>query len=135
MITVIYDERCKVRVCAIDHGLTRPYGSVELVGGLRHRVLRAAGHELGRAAEIAFEDICRTEIDPTEFSISDLRQGRSNTDYRLLNGASRPLYRFNVKFFGSVFRRGAEMVNLAPTDCFPLAAYKIHAALQEQDRE
>ncbi len=90
---------------------------------------------LGRAAEIAFEDICRAGIDPTEFDLTDVRQGRTNTDYRLLNGGKRSLYRFNVKFFGSVFRRGAEMVGLDPTDCFPLAAYKIHAALQEQDRE
>jgi hypothetical protein len=63
---------------------------------------------LGRAAEIAFEDICRAGIDHNEFAISDLRTGRTNTDYRLLNGSSRPLYRFDVKFFGSVFRRGAE---------------------------
>ncbi len=27
------------------------------------------------------------------------------------------------------------MVELEPSDCFPLATYKIHAALQEQDRE
>lgn len=90
---------------------------------------------LGRAAEIAFEDICSANIDSNEFSISDLRQGRTNTDFRLLNGNARPLYRFNVKFFGSVFRRGAELVSLQPSDCFPLATYKIHAALQEQERE
>jgi hypothetical protein len=90
---------------------------------------------LGRAAEIAFEDICSGEMDPREFSMTDVRQGRTNTDFRLLNGGTRPLYRFNVKFFGSVFRRGAEMVKLEPSDCFPLATYKIQAALQEQDRE
>ena len=72
---------------------------------------------LGRAAEIVFEDIIRAGVDSVEFSIRDLREGRTNTDYRLLNGGSRPLYRFNVKFFGSVFRRGAEMVSLAPFDC------------------
>jgi hypothetical protein len=90
---------------------------------------------LGRAAEIAFEDICNGEIDPSEFSLTDVRYGRTNTDFRLLNGGGRPLYRFNVKFFGSVFRRGAEMVRISPSDCFPLATYKILAALQEQDRE
>ena len=90
---------------------------------------------LGRAAELAFEDICLAAIDPTEFSLKDLREGRTNADYRLLNGNGPPLYRFNVKYFGSVFRRGAEMVGLDPSDCFPLAAYKIHAALQEQTRE
>jgi hypothetical protein len=90
---------------------------------------------LGRAAEIAFQDICTGEIDPREFPMRDVREGRTNTDFRLLNGNSRPLYRFNVKFFGSVFRRGAELVSLDPSDCFPLATYKIHAALQEQERE
>lgn len=90
---------------------------------------------LGRAAELAFEDICNIEIDRREFSMTDVRHGRTNTDFRLLNGGGRPLYRFNIKFFGSVFRRGAEMVKIAPHDCFPLATYKILAALQEQDRE
>ena len=90
---------------------------------------------LARAAEIAFQDICTEQIDRREFSIADVRLGRTNTDFRLLNGGNRPLYRFNVKFFGSIFRRGAEMVKLDPTDCFPLATYKILAALQEQERE
>lgn len=90
---------------------------------------------LGRAAEIAFEELCRIGIDAGEFELKDVREGRTNTDYRLLNGNSRPLYRFNVKFVGSVFRRGAEMVGLEPNDCFPLATYKIHAALQEQEKE
>ena len=90
---------------------------------------------LGRAAEIAFQDICEAGIDPDEFSMTDVREGRTNTDFRLLNGGGRPLYRFNVKFFGSIFRRGAEMVNLTPSDCFPLATYKIQAALQEQNKE
>jgi hypothetical protein len=90
---------------------------------------------LGRAAEIAFQDICRENIDPREYSLTDVREGRTNTDFRLLNGGRRPLYRFNVKFIGAVFRRGAEMVKIDPTDCFPLATYKILAALQEQEKE
>lgn len=106
--------------------------SVEAVEKLRRNVGQLV---LGRAAEIAFEDICAAGIDSREYVLKDLRQGRSNTDYRLLDSAGRPVYRFNVKFFGSVFRRGAEMVDLAPNDCFPLATYKIHAALQEQESE
>lgn len=90
---------------------------------------------LGRAAEIAFQDICSENIDPLEYSLTDVREGRTNTDFRLLNGGDRPLYRFNVKFIGSVFRRGAEMVKIEPTDGFPLATYKIFAALQEQENE
>jgi hypothetical protein len=89
----------------------------------------------GRAAEIAFEDICKAGIDPQEYSMTDVRESRNSTDFRLLNGAKRPLFRLNVKFFGALFRRSAEMVGLAPSDCFPLATYKIFAALQQQERE
>ena len=104
----------------------------DAVGKLKRNVGQLV---LSRAAEIAFQDICLSGIDPREFSMTDVRQGRTNTDFRFLNGGGWPLYRFNVKFFGSIFRRGAEMVKLAPSDCFPLATYKILAALQEQERE
>jgi hypothetical protein len=66
--------------------------------------------------------------------MTDVRESRNNTDFRLLNGGGRPLFRLNVKFFGSLFRR-AEMVGLTPSDCFPLATYKILAALQQQEKE
>jgi hypothetical protein len=91
---------------------------------------------LGRAAEIAFEDIYRQEIGPdAEFKLVDLREGRTDTDYRVLNGRDRPIYRLNIKFFGSTFRRGPELVGIDPEDCFPLATYKIFGALQKQDEE
>ena len=91
---------------------------------------------LGQAAEIAFEDIYRTEMgQDTEFKLVDLRVGRSDTDYRVLNGRDRPIYRLNIKFFGSTFRRGPELVGIDPDDCFPLATYKIFGALQKQDEE
>jgi hypothetical protein len=90
---------------------------------------------LGRAAEIAFEDIYQSAMGKSEFELVDMREGRSDTDYRLLNGGKRPLFRINIKFFGSNFRRGPELVGLDPEDCFPLATYKIHGALQKQDAE
>src|SRR5262252_6090135 len=91
---------------------------------------------IGRSAEIAFEDIYRQEIGAdVEFKLVDLRQGRTDTDYRVLNGRDRPIYRVNIKFFGSTFRRAVEMVGLGPDDCFPLATYKIFGALQKQDEE
>ena len=90
---------------------------------------------VGKAAELAFEDIYRTEVQPSEFTLKDMREGRSDTDYRLLNGSSRPVYRINIKFSGSVFRRAPELVGLEPNDCFPLATYKIHLALQKQHDE
>lgn len=90
---------------------------------------------LGRAAELAFEDIYRTEMGAREFELVDLHEGRTDTDYRLLNGQGRPLYRINIKFTGSTFRRAPELVGLAPDDCFPLATYKIFAALKKQEQE
>src|ERR1700730_8444782 len=54
---------------------------------------------LGRAAELAFEDVYRTEMGSQEFELVDLREGRTDTDYRVLNGQRRPLYRIDIKFF------------------------------------
>lgn len=91
---------------------------------------------IGRAAEIAFEDIYRQEIgSDIEFKLVDLREGRTDTDYRVLNGKDRPIYRVNIKFVGSTFRRAVELVGLEPDDCFPLATYKIFGALQKQEKE
>jgi hypothetical protein len=90
---------------------------------------------LGRAAELAFEDIYRTDMGTQEFELVDLHEGRTDTDYRLLNGRGRPLYRINIKFTGSTFRRAPELVGLAPDDCFPLATYKIFNALNKQVQE
>lgn len=89
----------------------------------------------GRAAEIAFEDIYKSSMHSREFDLVDLRENRSDTDYRLLNGGGRPVYRINIKFFGSNFRQSPELVGLEPEDCFPLATYKIHGALQKQEQE
>jgi hypothetical protein len=91
---------------------------------------------LGQAAELAFEDIYRSEMgQEVDFQLLDLREGYTDTDYRVLNGKGRAIYRLNIKFFGSVFRRGAELVGLEPDDCFPLATYKILSALEKQDSE
>jgi hypothetical protein len=90
---------------------------------------------LGRAAEIAFEEIYKKDVGTTEFRLDDHRRSRTDTDYRMLNGSGRPVWRINIKFFGSLFRKSMEYVGLEPEDCFPLATYKIHAALQKQDVE
>ena len=91
---------------------------------------------LGQVAERAFEDIYRSEMgEDTEFKLIDLRESRTDTDYRVLNGRDRPIYRLNIKFFGSTFRRGLELVGLKPEDCFPLATYKIIGALEKQNEE
>lgn len=90
---------------------------------------------VGRAAELAFENIYRSRVQPHEFELRDLREGRTSTDYRVYNGGGHPLYRINVKFFRPAFRRSQEMVSLDTADCFPLATYKIFQALEKQVQE
>ena len=84
---------------------------------------------LGRCAELAFERIYKTEMESDEFELRDLREGRTDTDYRLYNGRGRPIYRINIKFHGAQFRQAREWVGLEPRDCFALATYKINGAL------
>ena len=90
---------------------------------------------LGRCAEFAFEDIYKSEMHTEELELRDLRENRSDTDYRLFNGQGRPVYRINIKFHGARFRRAAELVHLEPHDCFALATYKIHSSLLKQEQE
>jgi len=87
---------------------------------------------VGRCAERLFVERYKREAATTELDLSDLREGRSDTDYRLVDGRGRPVYRVNIKFVGSQFRRAQELVGLEPSDCFALATYKINAALQKQ---
>lgn len=90
---------------------------------------------VGRCAEITFEDLYKKHMHTSELELRDLREGRSDTDYRLFNGLGRPVYRVNIKFHGSLFRRAPEMVGLDPEDCFALATYKIHGALKKQETD
>jgi len=90
---------------------------------------------LGRCAEMVFESIFKREMPTTELELKDLREGRTDTDYRLYNTGNRPVYRVNIKFHGSRFRRAPELVDLDPNDCFALATYKIHSALLKQEEE
>jgi hypothetical protein len=86
----------------------------------------------GRAAEMIFEGICKEHLDPKEFTLTDVHESRNNTDFRLFNGGCRKVWRFNVKFFGTLFQRAPAMVGLDSADCFPLATYKIKAALEQE---
>lgn len=102
----------------------------------RERAIRTLGQLLvGRAAERAFEDIFQEEMETHELHLRDVREGRTDTDYRLYNGERRPVYRINIKFHGALFERAPEMVGLEPEDCFALATYKIHGALGKQEEE
>jgi len=126
------------QVIAADDRVEAVFGSkLRLVDQKeRQRAIQILGQLLvGRAAEMAFEDIYRSEMESHELELRDLRESRTDTDYRLYNGQSRPVYRINIKFHGSLFRRAPELVNLEPDDCFALATYKIHGALGKQQEE
>lgn len=102
----------------------------------RQKALQTLGQLLiGRAGEVAFEVIYREEMHTDELELRDVRESRSDTDYRLYNGKGRPIYRVNIKTHSALFRRAREMVGLEPEDCFALATYKIHQAVLKHDRE
>ncbi len=90
---------------------------------------------LGTLAEQAFEAIYRRILGSSEFRIDDYRESRNDTDYRVLNGGGRPLFRINSKFHGSLFRQAKDWVGLESEDCFPLATYKIWGAKQKEEKE
>lgn len=100
------------------------------------RVRRNLGQLLlGQLAEHTFEDIYKTSLGTSDLRLEDDRGSRSDTDYRVLNGQGRPVFRINIKFHGSPFQRAMDLVNLEPEDCFALATYKIHLALEKQNHE
>jgi hypothetical protein len=89
----------------------------------------------GFLAEQHFESLAVGALGPEGYRLEDQRVGRTDTDYRLMGPDGRPVFRLNVKFHGTLFARAREYVELDPADCFPLATYKIAAALKKQDEE
>lgn len=77
----------------------------------------------------------KEELVAGRLTVEDHRLGRTDTDYRVLNGGGKPIFRINIKFHGTAFEQAQDRVGLAPTDCFPLATYKIHQALVRQREE
>lgn len=90
---------------------------------------------LGELAERAFVRIYTAAMGVTDLKLEDDRVSRNETDYRVLNGSARPVFRINIKFFGTAFRKARELVGLDSDDCFALATYKIYQGLQKQDVE
>jgi hypothetical protein len=90
---------------------------------------------LGLVAEQVFERLYKREIGSDDLVLEDSRVDRTDTDYRVLNGQRRPVFRINIKFHGTLFRRAKELVGLAPEDCFALATYKIHQGLRKEADE
>jgi hypothetical protein len=90
---------------------------------------------IGHLAEQVFEDLWAQSLGDQDLVLSDDRSTRGDTDYLVHDRQGRQVFRINIKFFGSQFRRAKELVGLEPDDCFALATYKIHAALQKQEIE
>ena len=90
---------------------------------------------LGELAERHFEDISTGRLGEIGYRIEDQRVGRTDTDYRLIDPDARAICRLNIKFHGTLFKQAQEYVGLPPEDCFALATYKIHGALQRQQEE
>lgn len=99
----------------------------------RGRVQKQLGSMLqGLLAERLFEQIYKSTLGTTELRLEDSREARDDTDYRVLNGKGRPVFRINIKFHGTLFRQAQELVGLAPDDCFALATYKIKQGLENR---
>lgn len=90
---------------------------------------------LGELAERAFETIYKETMGTDELILEDAREARNETDYRVLNGQRRPVFRINIKFHGTLFRNARDLVGLEPEDCFALATYKIYQGLQKHESE
>ena len=90
---------------------------------------------LGELAERAFESIYKQTMGTDELILEDSREARNETDYRVLNGQRRPVFRINIKFHGTPFRKAKELVGLDSEDCFALATYKIYQGLQKHESE
>jgi hypothetical protein len=90
---------------------------------------------IGNLAERVFEEFYRINVGTSDLELRDDRTTRGDTDYLVFNGSGRQVFRINIKFHGSQFRKARELVGLDPEDCFALATYKIHSALQKQEAE
>src|SRR5207248_4038403 len=86
-------------------------------------------------AERVFEEIYHDTVGGVDLFLEDDRLTAGDTDYLVRNGQRRQVFRLNIKFHGSQFRKAADLVGLNPEDCFALATYKIYSALQKQERE
>ena len=90
---------------------------------------------IGSLAERVFERIYRETVGTSDLRLEDDRSTGGDTDYLVKNGRDRQVFRLNIKFHGSQFRKARELVGLDPENCFALATYKIYSALQKQERE
>jgi hypothetical protein len=90
---------------------------------------------LGHVAERVFEALYKREIGNDDLVLEDSRETRNETDYRVLDANRHPVFRINIKFHGTLFRKAEELVGLDPEDCFALATYKIWQGHKKNELE
>ena len=90
---------------------------------------------LGHVAERVFEALYTRDIGSGDLVLEDSRGSRNETDYRVLDASSHPIFRINIKFHGTLFRKAKELVGLDPHDCFALATYKIWQGHKKNEEE
>jgi hypothetical protein len=90
---------------------------------------------LGLVAERAFERLYKREMGADALKLEDSRADRNDTDYRVLNGNEKPVFRINIKSHGTLFRKAKDLVGLDPEDCFALGTYKIYQGLMKEKNE
>lgn len=136
-------ERFELRPVVLERraNRVREAGLAAITGGddiedeaVRKQRFRLAQLLLGQLTEERF-DREKEELAAGRLTVEDHRRGRTDTDFRVMNGGGRPIFRINIKFHGSAFRQAQVHVGLAPEDCFALATYKIHQSLNRQHEE
>lgn len=90
---------------------------------------------VGHLAERAFEEIYKRTIGTDDLHLEKITDQHNETDYRVINGSGRQVFRINIKFHGTLFRDAKKVVGLEPEDCFALATYKIKQGLEKHDKE
>jgi len=117
-------------------------GALYRLPGLRKATARDIAAQRFRLAQLLLGILTeqrfgreKEELVAGRLTVEDHRLGRTDTDYRVLNGGGKPIFRINIKFHGTAFEQAQDRVGLSPADCFPLATYKIHQALVRQGDE
>lgn len=107
----------------------------EITDQVRQRAVKQLGQMLlGAAAETAFTSNYEERLRAQVLQLTDLRERRSSTDFRVAQGEN-TWCNLNIKFHGTRFERAKVLVGLDPEDSFALATYKIWGAVDQQSRD
>jgi hypothetical protein len=103
--------------------------------GVKRARQNLGGLLIAELAERAFENIYKATMQTSDLNLKDDREARNDTDYLVINGGGKSVFRVNIKFHGSQFRNAKDLVGLDPSDCFALATYKIFQGIEKQKAE